>query len=68
VLYVSHDEDDGSWQFHSGADDVSEDDLMIVGLSEMVDYDPTLCELADLPCGWYAERDYIGGGWRKRQR
>ena len=35
---------------------------MIVALSEMVEHDPTICELADLPCGWCADRDVALGG------
>jgi hypothetical protein len=68
VLYVSHDDDDGAWQFHSGAEHVSIRDAMIVSLSEMVERDTTLCELADLPCGWIAERDGIGGPWRRMRK
>jgi hypothetical protein len=31
ILYVSHDDDDGGWQFHSG-DPVSSKDAMILAL------------------------------------
>ena len=68
VLHVSHDDEDGAWQFHTGAAQVSTTDVMIVALEEMVEHDPTVCELADLPCGWFAERDRIGSPWRRVQR
>ncbi|MGA3268971.1 MAG: hypothetical protein ABSE16_19400 [Verrucomicrobiota bacterium] len=68
VLHVSHDDEDGAWQFHTGAQQVSAGDAMIVALSEMVEHDPTICELADLPCGWFAERESIGGSWKRMQR
>jgi hypothetical protein len=68
ILYVSHDEEDGAWQFHTGAEQLSADDAMIVSLEEMVEHDPTILELADLPCGWYAERDSVGSSWRRIQR
>jgi len=67
VLHVSHDDEDGAWQFHTGTPQVSEGDVMIVALSEMVERDPTICELADLPCGWFAERETIGGPWKRDQ-
>ena len=68
VLHVSHDDEDGAWQFHTGAQQVSAGDAMIVALSEMVEHDPTICELADLPCGWFAERESIGSPWKREQR
>ena len=68
ILHVSHDQDDGAWQFHTGAAQVAASDLMIVALEEMVEHDQSICELADLPYGWYAERDSIGSSWRRIQR
>jgi len=68
ILHVSHDDEDGAWQFHTGAAQVSTADMMIVALEEMVEHDPTISELADLPCGWIAERDCIGSPWRRVQR
>ena len=68
ILHVSHDDQDGVWQFHTGAQQVSAGDAMIVALSEMVEHDPSICELADLPCGWYAERDGVGTPWRRAPR
>jgi hypothetical protein len=65
ILHVSHDEEDGAWQFHAGAQQTSASDALVVALSEMVEHDPTICEVADLPCGWYAERDRIGSAWRR---
>jgi hypothetical protein len=68
ILHVSHDDGDGGWQFQTGMQQVTTGDAMIVALSEMVERDPSICELADLPCGWFAERDSIGGDWRRAQR
>ncbi|WP_280174942.1 hypothetical protein [Paenibacillus uliginis] len=33
AFFVSHDEDDGAWQFHSN-DEASEDDAMIITIEE----------------------------------
>ena len=68
ILHVSHYDEDGAWQFHTGTRHVSEADVMVVALSEMVEHDPSICELADMPCGWFAERDRVGSPWRRVQR
>lgn len=68
ILYVSHDDEDGAWQFHTGAQQVSPGDALIVALSKMVEHDPSICQLADLPCGWFAERDSGASPWRRAQR
>src|SRR4051794_15006720 len=68
VLHVSHDDDDGAWQFHTGERQVEQSDSMIVALEEMVAHDPTLCELADLPYGWIAEREGVGKPWMRMKR
>ena len=50
ILYVSHDEDDGSWQFNHGGN-VNIEDAMIVSLRHMVNLDDTSNQLFDLPLG-----------------
>lgn len=60
---VTHDEDDGSWQFLDG-DHVFEDDAVIVFLGEIVQFDPSLLSLALLPLGWHAWRDSPAEPWR----
>ncbi|MDR3638432.1 MAG: hypothetical protein P4L84_31805 [Isosphaeraceae bacterium] len=62
LLLVTHDEDDGSWQFLDG-EHVLEEDAVVVGLAEMVQFDPSLLELADLPEGAYARRSAPGQSW-----
>lgn len=64
ILLVVHDAEDGDWQFLTGGEfDVA--DGMVVGLRSMVERDATICELADLPLGWQAVRDSLGGPWRR---
>lgn len=65
ILYVSHDEEDGMWQFHDGYD-VSKEDGWIVSLEEIVDIDNTVMELHDLPLGWIAWRDNKDSAWNRR--
>jgi hypothetical protein len=62
VTYVSHDADDGTWQFLG--DSMSEVGGPVIScLHHPIDSDPTLTELADLPLGWSAERERLGEPW-----
>ena len=65
ILLVSHDADDHGWQF-IGISDASVADGKIVCLEEIVRLDPTVLEVADLPPGWQAVRDQVGGQWSRR--
>lgn len=61
---VSHDDDDGCWQFLDG-EHVFEADAVVVGLGEMVQFDPSLLALADLPEGAYAWRSAPDQPWQR---
>jgi hypothetical protein len=69
IHYVGHDLDDGAWQFLSinGAPE-SELDARLVLLRNIVELDPTLKEVADLPLGWIAWRNSKEAKWKRRQR
>lgn len=67
VLQVSHDEDDGGWQFLDDAV-FAETDALVVGLGRMIDSDPTLAELADLPEGFVATRRSKTEAWVRERR
>ena len=68
IAYVSHDEDDGGWQFHVDGDaPPSESDAAVVGLATIVRLDETIVELADLPIGWHAWRESRGAPWHRAQ-
>ena len=62
VTFVSHDADDGAWQF-IGDTDVESVGVALVCLHHPIDSDPSLKELADLPRGWCAERGTPGEPW-----
>ena len=66
VTYVSHDAEDGAWQFLG--DSMSEPGGVISCFHHPIDRDPSLAELADLPLGWYAERGKVGEPWVRRKR
>ena len=59
VTFVSHDAEDGAWEFLG--DSMSDGGgPVVVCLHHPIDRDPSLAELADLPLGWYAERSELG--------
>ncbi|EUJ10736.1 hypothetical protein Meth11DRAFT_1564 [Methylophilaceae bacterium 11] len=62
ILMAVHYEEDDSWAFTCGTTNDSED-LMLVGMGEVVDLDPTLASIADLPPGWSAERTSVKSNW-----
>ena len=67
ILRVSHDDDDGGWQFHTG-DLVRIADAMVLALEEIVDLDPSVEELADLPLGWIATRASASSPWVRSKK
>ncbi len=64
ILLVCHDEDDGCWQFLTGRD-CEMSDASVTLLKEMIDIDPSLVELFDLPLGWKAWRDSQNDPWQR---
>ncbi len=65
ITFVSHDASDGAWQFLGNS--MFEGRGVLVCLHHPIDRDPTLRELADLPIGWYAERDTVGEPWCRKK-
>ena len=63
ILFVSHDEHDHGWQF-IGVSDASMSDAKP---NNLVQADPTILEIADLPPGWQATRQRVGGAWSRRE-
>ena len=66
VHYVSHDEEDGAWQFHGihGAPE-SESEARLVLFRNMLQSDSSLSAILDLPVGWFAWRDAADGPWKR---
>ena len=62
VLFVTHDADDGGWQFLCGAEHDIED-ATVIGMGSVIDLDPTLNGLHDMPEGYGATRDALGARW-----
>ena len=66
ITFVSHDAKDGAWQFLG--DSMIESGGVVVCFHHPIDGDPSLAEFADLPLGWYAERDKAGEPWIRKKR
>ena len=66
IALVSHDEDDGGWQFLSNVP-VAVEDAAVVSLKNIVALDPTLVDLADLPIGWQAWRASPISQWQRKE-
>ena len=62
ILLVTHDSDDGGWQFLCRTTNDPKDGR-IVGLDCMLERDPSIAELADLPLGWRAWREIPSDPW-----
>ena len=65
ILLAVHNADDHTWQF-IGSTDANMKDAKLVCLSHIVELDPSVLELADLPPGWEATRESPGKPWIRR--
>jgi hypothetical protein len=64
ITFVSHDIEDGAWQFFSDDDfEDFEKVAMVVSLDEIIEYDRTVLEIADLPLGHTASRPSLFDKW-----
>ncbi|MBA9076217.1 immunity protein Imm33 domain-containing protein [Rufibacter quisquiliarum] len=64
ITYVTHESDDGAWQFFSDDEFMDfEKVAKVVGLGEIIERDRTVLELADMPIGHYAYRKNISDKW-----
>jgi hypothetical protein len=68
IYYVSHDDDDGAWQFHPKSGPTSEEESAVVGLKTIIDLDPSVAILSDLPLGWCAWREQPDAAWQRMKK
>jgi hypothetical protein len=64
ILHVTHDADDHGWQF-LGAERATMKEATVIALQEVVDLDPTVLEIADIPPGWHAWRASAASSWSR---
>ena len=64
ITYVSHDLEDGAWQFFS-SDEIAnfEKEARLVSLKNIIEIDPSVVEIADMPEGYYAVRKSKKDNW-----
>lgn len=62
---VARDPDAGMWQFLDG-EDVTESDAVIAELGDLIDFDPSLEQLAVMPSGVHAWRETTDAPWQIR--
>jgi hypothetical protein len=65
ILLVVHYSEDDSWAFLSGRASLPEEGK-VIGMGTALRLDPTLRSIADLPPGWVATREQVGGPWERR--
>ena len=65
VLFVSR--EDGDWQFLCGGSHASDETPRVVGQNHLIERDPSLSDLMDLPVEWEAERDTTESPWTRRR-
>jgi len=68
ILLVSHDEEDGGWQFLPGGGPLREENARVVALRRIWLLDPSVGQLADLPLGWQASRRSPLEPWQRAPR
>ena len=66
IRCVVHYADDHSWAFLCGTTD-KEEDGRVISMSEALEIDNSLLEVADLLPGWAAWRQHRGAAWKKSQ-
>ena len=62
ILLVVHYSDDHSWAFIDGGSN-SIKNAITVSMQHILNLDPTMREVADLPPGWLARRTQVGAQW-----
>ena len=63
ITFISHDEEDGMWQFLCSEDHILED-VRLISLAEAFQIDESISQAADLPRGFVMERTEAKGRWK----
>ena len=67
ILCVFHDAEDGMWQVLCGEAHTQEQ-AMVVSLNEIFIMDNTISELANMTCGYIAERKSKNSKWKIKMK
>lgn len=63
ITLISHDKEDGMWQFLCSEDHTLED-VRLISLAEAFQIDESIGQVADLPRGFVMERTEAKGRWK----
>lgn len=63
IIFVSHD-DDGYWQFQGSENIISDDDIKLVRLDEILEIDPSIKLLGNMDRGFEAHRLNKNSEWK----
>ena len=63
ILYVSHDDEDGGWQFLCGHEEHSEENAKVISLKQATEIDESINYLYEMPLGYGAERTSVEDTW-----
>lgn len=66
IYYVCHHIDDGAWEFQPHSGMCTEAEMAVVALKTIIEIDPSVEELSDLPYGWCAWRENKNAPWQKQ--
>ncbi|PSL22983.1 hypothetical protein [Chitinophaga ginsengisoli] len=64
ILNIFHHEEDGAWEFTGQTQAIVDTDYNVILLSEMINIDPGIFEVADLPLGYRAFRSSPIDPWQ----
>jgi len=64
ILRVTHDAEDGIWQFMCGHNDHDESNAKLLSLKQITEIDNSLNALSEMPLGCGAERESINEEWQ----
>lgn len=65
IYCVYHHAEDGAWEFHPTGGIGDESELAVVALRTIVEIDPSIATLCDLPLGWCAWRPEEQAPWQR---
>lgn len=64
ILYVTHSDEDGAWQFMCGHNDHTTANAKVISLKQATQIDPSINDLYEMPLGVGAERQTRDSPWK----
>lgn len=64
IVYVTHDADDGMWQFLCGLEEHESEDAKMISLGQISKVDASVNDLHEMPLGFGATRENRNAKWQ----